>query len=150
MLLAVYLVFNIDLITQRGFSYRPEIWQQALNDIYSKPLLGHGLGNQMALYIASLKKTFSDSHNIHIGLTYNLGLVGLITWLALLGTLSLVFKNNKHITLVSTGFAMLVFGVFAGMTEGGVFFTRPKEVWFLLWLPIAILISVNVSTLRKN
>ena len=140
-LLAAYLVFNIDLITQRGFSYRPEIWQQALNNIYNAPIAGHGLGSKMALYIPSLKTTFSDSHNIHIGLTYNLGLIGLITWLALLGALSLFFKNNKHITLVSTGFAMLVFGVFAGMTEGGAFFTRPKEVWFLVWLPIAIIIS---------
>jgi len=149
-LLAVYLVFNIDLITQRGFSYRPEIWQQALDDIYNKPVLGHGLGSKMALYILSLKKTFSDSHNIHIGLTYDLGLVGLITWLALLGTLATFFKNNNHITLVTTGFAMLIFGIFAGMTEGGGFFTRPKEIWFLIWLPIAILISVNVHTLRKN
>lgn len=145
-LLAVYIVFNIDLITQRGFSYRPEIWQQALNDIYNKPVLGHGLGSKMALYITSIKVTFSDSHNIHIGLTYDFGLIGLITWLALLGTLALFFKNNKHITLVSTGFAMLIFGIFAGMTEGAGFFTRPKEVWFLIWLPIAILIAMDVRT----
>jgi len=153
-ILAIYLVFNINLITKRGFSYRPEIWQQALNIIHNKPIIGHGLDSAMAIYIPSLKKIFSDSHNIHLGLTYNIGLIGLITWLSLIGTLGHFFIKNKHNLLVSSGFTILIFGVFAGMTEGSWFFTRPKEIWFLTWLPIAIMISsderLNLKELQLN
>jgi len=152
LLAATYLTFNLELLTQRSFSYRPEIWGLALQNIINKPIIGHGLGSQMSIYIPSLKTAFSDSHNIHIGLMYDLGLLGLSLWLI---TLFFLFKlcrqlHNNH--LIATGFSILIFGFFAGMTEGGGFFTRPKEVWFLIWLPIAILISteINLMKYKKN
>ncbi len=147
-LTATYLIFNLELLTQRGFSYRPEIWGLALENIINKPILGHGLGSQMSLYIPSLGIAFSDSHNIHIGLVYDLGLLGLSLWLITLFTLFKLYRQHHNNHLIATGLSILIFGFFAGMTEGGGFFTRPKEVWFLTWLPIAILISTEINLIK--
>jgi hypothetical protein len=41
--------------------------------------------------------------------------------------------------------ALLVFGFAAGLTEGGEFLTRPKEHWFLIWIPFALLSSTWIG-----
>jgi len=148
--LIIYSTFNYDLLIQRGFSYRPEIWLTALNDIQNKPFLGHGIASKMSLFIPSLNIAFSDSHNIHIGLTYQLGLIALVIWLALFAYLFRLYLKNTHNVLITTGFPMFIYGITAGMTEGGSFFSRPKEVWFLTWLPIAIMIAANVQQQGKK
>jgi len=150
LLSTIYLAFNIELVTQRGLSYRPEIWLIALERISNKPFIGHGLATEMSIYIPSLKKTFSDSHNIHIGLLYDLGLVGFFTWLITLTYLFRLYIRQSGNILISMAGAALVYGVVAGMTEGGGFFTRPKEVWFLIWLPIASLIASEASLIKQT
>jgi len=150
LLSTIYLAFNIELVTQRGLSYRPEIWLIALEHISNKPFIGHGLGSEMIIYIPSLKKTFSDSHNIHIGLLYDLGLVGFFTWLVTLTYLFRLYIRQSGSILISMAGAALVYGVVAGMTEGGGFFTRPKEVWFLIWLPIATLIASEANLIKQT
>jgi len=139
----VYATLNYNLIISRGLSHRPEIWFIAIQKIQTMPIFGHGIGGDMSIFIKSLNTTFADSHNIHIGLTYYLGLTGLTIWLGLIAYLSKLYIQNKDDLLLATGFPMFIYGLFAGMTEGGNFFTRPKEVWFLVWLPIAILIAVD-------
>ncbi len=141
---AVYALFNYDLLVLRGFSFRPEIWLTAFNDIQNKPFFGHGIGSEMSFFIPSLNITFSDSHNLHIGLIYQLGLVGLIIWLSLIAYLLRLYLKNTHNLLIATGFPMFIYGIAAGMTEGGSFFSRPKEVWFLTWLPIAMLAAADI------
>jgi len=148
--LAIYATFNYDLLIQRGLSYRPEIWLTAINDIQNKPFFGHGIGSKMSLFIPSLNKTFSDSHNIHIGLTYQLGLAGLVIWLALFVYLLRLYLKNPHNLLIATGFPIFIYGITAGMTEGGSFFSRPKEVWFLIWLPIAIMVAADAHQQGKR
>jgi len=147
---SIYTVFNYDLLIQRGLSYRPEIWLTALNDIKNKLFVGHGIGSEMSLFIPSLNKAFSDSHNLHIGLTYHLGIAGLALWLTLLIFMFRLYLKNTNNLLIATGFPMLVYGITAGMTEGGNFFTRPKEVWFLIWLPIAMLSAAEIYKYSKN
>jgi len=150
LLFSTYLAFNIELITKRGLSYRPEIWAIAFKDISLKPIFGHGLESSMSFFIPSLQTAFSDSHNIHIAFLYSFGLTGFVIWLSLLGSLINTYKNNANNRLASTGFSILIFGFFAGMTEGGSFLGRPKEVWFLTWLPVAILVAAEIHLYSKN
>ena len=39
----------------------------------------------------------------------------------------------------------VVFGFFAGLTEGSAFFSRPKEQWFLIWIPLALLAATRFN-----
>jgi len=149
-LLAIYATFNYSFLIERGLSYRPDIWLAAFKDIQSAPIIGHGIGTEMFFFIPSLNTTFSDSHNVHISLIYQLGITGIIIWLTLIAYLFRLYLKNTHNSLISTGFPMLIYGVTAGMTEGGSFFSRPKEVWFLTWLPIAMLAAAEIHQQSQN
>lgn len=139
MLVIAYFFSNNELILQRGMSYRPEIWTLSFEQILMKPLLGYGLGTDIHIESDTLRRIFSDTHNFHIGLTYQLGTVGLLIWISFLVSLLGLYLKNKTSQIAQIGIVLLAYGVSAGMTEGFGFFSRPKEVWFLIWLPIALL-----------
>lgn len=140
-LFTIYLFFNYEGLIKRGFSYRPEIWSITLDYIQSRPIFGYGIGSNIDIYIRGLDTHFNDTHNIHLGLTYKLGVTGLLIWLTLLYFLIKIYIRNKNLILAQIGAALLIYGFFSGMTEGFSFLTRPKEVWFLTWLPIGLLLS---------
>lgn len=58
--------------------------------------------------------------------------------------------RGSGLVLVSS--TLLVYGFVAGMTEGGSFMSRPKEHWFLIWIPIALHLAVlrKASVGREN
>ncbi len=150
-LFAIYLFFNFELLTSRGTSNRPEIWSITLNYILSKPIFGYGMGSTIDIFISPLNTHLSDTHNIHLGLTYKLGFTGLIIWLTLLFFLFKIYIRNKITTLAQIGMALLIYGFFSGMTEGFGFLTRPKEIWFLTWLPVALLLaSSQINNKQHN
>ena len=146
-LMAIYFMLNFDLISQRGLSHRPFIWSFTWHEIIKNPLFGTGLGSKISITIESLNTTFSNAHNIHLGLGYNLGFIGLFLWLILLISLVVIFIKNNHSQIAQAGIILLIYGMVAGMTEGGSFFSRPKEIWFLTWLPIALLFAVKNQSL---
>ena len=58
--------------------------------------------------------------------------------------LRLLLENRKSpaVLLAST---WLVFGLAAGLTEGNAFLPRPKEHWFLIWIPMALLYALWIQ-----
>lgn len=149
-LAAIYFSLNYDLLIQRGLSYRPEIWSITLEKIAHNPIFGSGLGSDIAIYIEELQITFTDTHNIHLGLTYQLGIFGLLLWIGFLVSLFVIYTKNKTSLIAQIGIVLLVYGMSAGLTEGSNFFSRPKEVWFLTWLPIALLLTAEFNRLNIN
>ena len=142
---AIFTIINFENISSRGFSSRPELWALTFEKLSLHPVLGYGIGSELLIYIESLDTTFSEPHNIHLGLTYFLGGIGLFIWLLFLSSLFVFVIKNKHIPLVTIGGLMLIYGMMAGLTEGSNFFTRPKEIWFLTWLPISLLLVSEFS-----
>ncbi len=145
----IFFTLNFDLLMQRGLSSRPEIWSITLDYIAQQPITGAGIGTGIEIYIAKLDTIFTNSHNIHLSLTFSLGLVGLLLWALLLWSLLLIYINNRYSVFAKITMSLLLYGICAGMTEGGSFFSRPKEVWFLTWLPIALILSIEYHQLRK-
>jgi tRNA A-37 threonylcarbamoyl transferase component Bud32 len=43
-----------------------------------------------------------------------------------------------------------MYGIGAGLTEGGGILSRPKEHWFLLWIPLAIIAGLSVAQRRRS
>lgn len=144
----IYLGLNFDQLMQRGLSFRPEIWSNNIEHIKNNPVFGIGLGSTtISTYIKDLDMLFTEPHNIHLGVTYNLGILGLLLWIILLISLFSLYLRNKTSLTAQIGIVLLAYGMAAGMTEGGSFFSRPKEVWFLTWLPIALLLAAENHSL---
>jgi len=133
-----------EAVLQRGLSYRPEIWAKVLGMVAEQPWFGYGYGTEIRLTIPSINLLLSDPHNIELGVLYEGGIVGLMFWAALYA-IALIFcwrlRNDPHVSIAGT---WLVFGLGAGLTEGGAFFSRPKEHWLLIWLPMAFVYALSV------
>lgn len=127
-----------EAFTQRGVSYRPAIWMESLRQIGEHPWLGHGFDTPMTVIIPGLDRMLADPHNIELGVLYAGGVVGLALWMALYG-LAMYFcwayRKQPGVTLAA---AWLIFGFASGLTEGNAFMSRPKEHWFLIWIPMAL------------
>ena len=137
-------------LTQRGLSYRPEIWLQALEQALDKPWLGYGFDHHRLIELKNLSQTFCDPHNIELAVLLMGGIVGLGLWVTLYSTALLYSWRNRDNQLVVIASSLIIFGLVAGLTEGGAILSRPKEHWFLIWIPIALLSAIWISESNKN
>ena len=138
-LLAALVVFLVwpGVFLERGLSYRPQIWAETIRQIGSHPWFGHGYGTPMRIQLPGFGEPFWESHNLTLAVIYDLGLVGGVLWTALYGTALLLCWQRREDSFVVVVSATLVYGLISGMTEGGAFLSRPKEHWFIVWIPLA-------------
>lgn len=133
---------------ERGFSYRPEIWSLTIEKILQNPFFGYGYNTPLSVD-PGIGVEFREPHNFELGVLYELGLVGFIIWLTMhLYALwrSWKFKTDPSFIVASS---LLIFGIGAGLTEGGGIFSRPKEHWFLIWIPLALIFGLDSLTRAK-
>lgn len=132
-------------ISQRGMSFRPQIWMEALRQISERPWFGHGFDADMTVLIPGLDQILADPHNIELGVLYTGGIAGLLLWIGVYGTALRFCWQNRMDPSISLAAAWLIFGFGSGLTEGMAFLSRPKEHWFLIWLPLALIYGLWVA-----
>jgi O-antigen ligase/tRNA A-37 threonylcarbamoyl transferase component Bud32 len=132
------------MITERGDSYRLEIWQKVLHMIADHPWIGHGYSARLAVDPGN-GVTFQEPHSFALGVLYYVGIIGLLPWLFFLlwGLLSSWRRRVQPLLIIAS--TWLVFGIGAGLTEGGGIISRPKEHWFLLWIPLALIAALSIN-----
>lgn len=139
---AAILLLAPEMLMQRGSSYRTEIWGNVLRQIGEAPWFGHGFDTPLRIWIEGIPYPFWDPHNLTLSVLFDGGVSGGLLWLALYLTVLLEswrWRSNPWVMACS---ATVIYGLMAGMTEGGAFFSRPKEHWFLIWIPLALLAAV--------
>ncbi|WP_201001865.1 O-antigen ligase family protein [Pseudomonas cichorii] len=142
-LIAVLLI-HPDAITQRGLSYRPAIWMESLRQISEHPWLGYGFGTSMTVVIPGLPFNLADPHNIELGVLYSGGIIGLVLWMTMYGLAIHFCWTHRQYPAVTIAATWLVFGFASGLTEGNAFMSRPKEHWFLIWMPLALVYAQSL------
>lgn len=142
-LLALLLLYP-EVLLNRGMSYRLDLWKDALEKISQQPWLGYGFDAPLAIYIDGFSVPFSEPHSFAIGVLYYTGLVGLSLWLTLHGlALSYCWRQRHNLLFIVCG-ALLVYGIGAGLAEGGGILARPKEHWFVTWIPLALIAALSI------
>ena len=132
-------LFFPEAITQRGLSYRTVIWMDTIRQIGEDPWFGHGIGTPIRIWVDALNQTFVDPHNLTLAVLYSGGLLGGTLWCVLYFTaLREAWRwRRDQWTIISS--ATVVYGLIAGLSEGGSFLSRPKEHWSLILIPLALL-----------
>ncbi|MFJ2488680.1 O-antigen ligase family protein [Pseudomonas sp. NPDC087639] len=140
---AVIVLFS-KMLLERGDSYRFEIWQLVLEKIADHPWIGHGYNASMAID-PGVGYNFEEPHSFALGVLYYVGILGLLPWLFLQawGLLSSWRQRVQPLLIIAS--TWLVFGIGAGLTEGGGIISRPKEHWFLLWIPLALIAALSIN-----
>ncbi|RON44889.1 polymerase [Pseudomonas frederiksbergensis] len=132
------------MLIERGDSFRLEIWQLALQRIAEHPWIGHGYNASLTLD-PGVGYALQEPHNFALGVLYYVGIFGLLPWLFFQawGLLSSWRYRVQPLFIVAS--TWLIFGIGAGLTEGGGIISRPKEHWFLLWIPLALIAALTIN-----
>lgn len=138
------------IFTSRGVSWRPEIWSAAIDKIMERPLIGHGFDGSIDFVVEKMKKNWRDPHNIVLAVALELGVIGLLIWVAMhaAALYACVAQRVNPDAVVAS--CLLVFGLAGGLTEGSNFFSRPNESWFITWLPLAFAIAATAKPFARE
>jgi len=133
-----------EAILARGGSYRMEIWTIVLQAIAQRPWLGHGYGADLEID-PGIGYMLAEPHNFALGVLYYVGIIGFLPWIFFQawGLLSSWRYRVQPLFIIVS--AWLVYGMAAGLTEGGGILSRPKEHWFLLWIPLALIAALSIN-----
>ena len=148
-LILIYFIYP-DAIFKRGLSQLPELWFSAIEKILINPILGYGFDSSTAFYSETLNINYREPHNMHLSILYFTGIIGFSLWCVMHLYALWICWANKTDTLFIIASALLVYGIIAGMTEGGGLLPRPKEHWFITWIPLAFVSSLITNKTLKT
>ncbi len=150
---AIYLAWALGLLSATadvGFMNRLPIWQRILEDWQTAPAFGHGYQPTSIVRPDGKPSILSYAHSGFLSTLRDGGLVGLVLLLAVYGfamrtALSMVFKSHRARYL-----SLLVFGLVCVLVDSDQMLTRPRELWIILWLPLACLIAYELGLLGDD
>ncbi|MBB2493749.1 O-antigen ligase domain-containing protein [Pseudomonas sp. UL070] len=139
------LLLEPQFLLQRGASYRPQLWAEALHKALEALWTGHGYDSRFVFDIPGRRNLLSDPHNVGLAVLLELGMIGLAVWsvMHLLGLVRCL--QLRHLPKFQIACALLIYGVAAGLTEGSSFLARPNESWFIIWIPLALIAALSIS-----
>lgn len=129
------LVDRIHSIVNRP-SYRLEIWQMTLAEWTKAPVIGWGAATR-----ASLSKAYLFPHSLYLSTLYYTGLIGmglLVTLLIHLAVRVWRIPDREQRAFLGT---LLTLPAVAGLTDLSGLIEGPGELWYILWLPVVIIIG---------
>ncbi|KJJ64749.1 hypothetical protein RT21_04120 [Pseudomonas sp. 10B238] len=125
-----------EYVVARGTSYRPEIFAASVGMILDKPWLGLGLGSEYQ--VKALGRMFDHTHNLFTHVALELGLPGLVLWLAIWGRSLAIAVRERDTTLGNMLIGLWVFCTMALLFDGANLWDSPRPEWFLTWLPVGL------------
>ena len=132
--LAFYMLYNV--ITARGASFRPEIFQSVLQMIGEHPWTGLGMGAEYKVSAAGL--LFDHSHNMFTHVAMELGLPGMLLWIAVwLFTLGEIVRARDTV-LGKILLALWVYSTMAMQFDAASLTATPRAEWFVSWLTVGL------------
>ncbi len=127
----------------RGTSARLLIWQSVWENAMTAPWFGHGYLSQESVYVAVQKATHAFAHDAYLGTLRDGGAVGLALFAACIGYAlwqAVKYGKSKGDFLY---LALLVFGLVCMTFDTDRLLTRPRELWIIFWLPMALIMSLG-------
>lgn len=117
-------------------SYRLEIWQMTLSEWAKAPIFGWGAAAQADLALA-----YRFPHSLYFSTLYYTGVVGAVLLVALLGHLALRVVRVRDPRERAFLAALFTLPAVAGLTDLSGLINGPGELWYILWLPVVIIIG---------
>ncbi|KRP84593.1 bifunctional O-antigen ligase/aminoglycoside phosphotransferase family protein [Pseudomonas lactis] len=143
------ILFYPESIIMRGSSFRLELWSMSLQLIAEHPWIGHSYDSELFLTLADGYQ-LREPHSFALGVLYYVGIIGFIPWAFMLGWGLYKGLKERAQPLFILASSLLAYGIGAGLTEGGGILSRPKEHWFLLWIPLAIITGLSLAQRHRS
>lgn len=131
---AVYVFYN--LLMSRGSSFRMEIFQASVQMIEEHPWTGLGIG---AFYrIQAAGQQFDHTHNMLTHAAIELGLPGMLLWLAIWLLAAREMLRAREAPLAKLALCIWVFSSVAMQLDAASLTGTPRAEWFISWLPVGL------------
>jgi O-antigen ligase len=145
---ALYLAWALGMLgsaTDLGFINRLPIWQHILEQWQHAPIFGYGYQPTPILWPDGKPSALNYAHSSFLSTLRDGGLVGLVLLLivygfALRAALRMVFTVRRARYL-----CLFTLGVICVLVDTNQVITRPRELWIILWLPLACLIAYELG-----
>ena len=147
MLAALLIWCFSDTLLERGLSHRPEIWSKVIALSKGHYLWGMGIDHSIEITLANGDQ-YIDAHSIPVAIFYYLGAVGLTLWAGLIATVLMTARRYRYDRMVVAAAGWVMFGQVAGLFEGASVLSRPKEHWFIIWVPLAFFLAAYARARR--
>lgn len=144
---------NTDLV-ERKSTGRTEIWAAAITQFHEKPLIGHGLANQI-LYMHTFddgsKEYVRNAHSLYLSTLVQGGMIGLFLFMGMTGAILIKAyrANTPRITHVWP-VAFLIFGYFQGFVDFGGYVINLTTEWLVFWWPVALITGYLTNHLTHH
>jgi O-antigen ligase len=135
----------ISASTDHGFMNRLPIWENILNQWWDAPVFGYGYQQTITLMPSGLPSIMHYAHNTFLSTLRDGGLFGL---LMLMTTLALALRAGLHMVYIEKRaryLCLFTFGVVCMLADTDQVITRPRELWIILWIPLACLIAYELG-----
>ena len=146
LLLALLLLALLDpdlerWLLPRGDSYRLVIWRETLERLAAQPVFG--LGILTADNVTLPPYEFHHPHSLYLSVAFQAGAVGLLLFIFLL--VRVVRELLRYYEHSDAKFALGLLGLAlpAYTLDGHELIDKISDVWFLIWLPVAIALGLR-------
>lgn len=141
----------ITYMIERGSSGRIEIWSLALEQFLQSPIIGQGSATRLTYnFFFEFSLTASHEHNIYLTVLTDLGIVGFLSFIALLATTwfyALHYARKSHDYSI---LGMITYGYIFGVFDLSGYYVSLAPAWIVFWLPIAFLASERIKENNKS
>jgi O-antigen ligase len=128
-----------------GLSARIPIWQAVFVRIQDAPIIGNGYQKPTRTDPNNNLEPPYYTHNTLLGTLRDGGLIGGLLYVCILLYAGHVGIQAYRDTGDPFYIACLLFGITCMLTDTDEVITRPRELWIIFWLPLAILIARSVK-----
>ena len=143
-LLALLLVVSrdVDEWLQRGWSFRPVIWQEFLGRTFDDYLLtGAGLAADPHVILDGIPH--KHPHSYYISAFFHGGVIGLALFLGIiLVTAKEIYRHRAH-PLACPIAVIMTYGLVQGLFDGHKQITKINFFWLVFWLPVALTLCLT-------
>ncbi len=135
----------ISASTDHGFMNRLPIWESILQQWQSAPVFGYGYQQTIMLRPNGMPSIMNYAHNSFLSTLRDGGLVGLVMLLTVFGLVLRAGLKMVYIEHRARYFCMFAFGIVCMLADADQLITRPRELWIILWLPLACLMAYEIG-----
>ncbi|WCE03713.1 O-antigen ligase family protein [Pseudoxanthomonas sp. JBR18] len=130
----------LPILLQRGVSFRPQIFQQAMSLVGHHPLGGQGLGSDFLLHVG--RESFTHSHNLFTQAAIQLGLPGLTLLVSLWVAVTWQGWRHRRDWRGRLMLSLWLFATVALQFDMPQLLDSPRPGWLLIWLPVALALGL--------
>jgi len=149
----MFLAYSIGILDSpmdSGLSQRIPIWQTVIGQIEQAPLIGNGYQKHLLIHADGSPELANYAHSALLASFRDGGLIGVGLHLLVLGIALVTAVRHFRQDADPVFLAYLLFGFVCMLADTDQLVTRPRELWIIFWLPLAVMIAWRVSRQRRQ